>query len=90
MSSVLGIGTAQSRTVAESLTFHPSIQVNRNQSAKEIILLHVLLTKDVLLSLLSLALKGLCAEVFAAVQTGLAVKWDLLVQVLLDTASDLH
>jgi len=49
----------------------PSIQGNISQTAKEIVLLPVPLTKNVLLSL---ALKGLCAEVFVFVQTALGVK----------------
>ena len=64
-----------------------SVQVNINQAKKETVLLHILLTKDVLLSP---ALQGHCAEVFAFVYTALGVKWNLLVQALLDAVSDLQ
>jgi len=62
-----------------------SVQVNINHTAKETVLLHVLLTKDVLLSP---ALQGPWAEVVIFVHAAYGVKWNLLVQALLDAASD--
>lgn len=61
--------------------------MNINQTAKETVLLHILLTKGVLLTL---ALQGPCAEVFAFVHAALGVKWNLLVQAFSDAASDSH
>lgn len=62
-----------------------SMLVDINQAAKETVLLHTLLMKDVLLSP---ALRGRCAEVSAFACTALVVKWNLLVQALLDATSD--
>lgn len=53
-----------------------SMQMNKTQTAKEKVLLHILLKKGVLLSSTS---QGPCAEVFAFVYTALEVKWNLLV-----------
>lgn len=82
MSSAPGIGTAYSVNATESLIFCAG---EHKPDSKRNCLMYILLTRDVLLSL---ALQSPCAEVFGFAYTALGVKRNLLVQALLDAASD--